>query len=188
MKINWKAAVVLMVIVVAIGWTVNSIRSHSYRGDDLNFSIGSGPITLTNPSMESIPVQLVGTRTRSFSVSSTTEGISGSSTREGTGANTTNVFDFDLPPGVSEFTVVRGSDVKFVADTATSLEATVHAANIGTKIGILIAFLLAAIFYIAYITGWINTLLGRERSGLHSVPYTGEQDMKMRAYGDNRGK
>ena len=129
MKINWKVLVALALMVGVIAWTVNSIRSTSYSGANLSFSTGTGTVTMTNPSSESIPVRLTAASNRFFSVSSTIDGVPRSSTR-GDGAS---LIEFELPPGVSEFTVVRGSDVTFTAETDTNLEATVHAANTGTK-------------------------------------------------------
>ena len=187
MKINWKVLVALVLMVGAIAWTANSIRSTSYSGANLNFSAGTGTVMMTNPSSESIPVRLSSASNRFFSVSSTIDGVPRSSTR-GAGAS---LIEFELPPGVSEFTIVRGSGVNFIADTDTNLEATVHAANTGTKIKVLAGVILVALFFISYTTEhrWLYKLLGKEpASKLHSKPYTGEQDTDMRAYGDNRGK
>ena len=191
MKINWKILVAVVLMVGAIAWTVNSIRSTSYNGTNLNFEVGGGTVTMTNPSSEPVPVRLTGALNRSFSVSSTIDGVPRISVREGTSPNIINLIEFELPPGVSEFTITRGSDVTFSADTNTSLKATVHAANTGTKIKVLAVFLLGVLFYISYTSDhrWLYTLLGKEPSSkLHSKPYTGEHDANMRAYGDNRPK
>lgn len=115
MKINWKVLVALVLMVGAIAWTANSIRSTSYSGANLNFSAGTGTVMMTNPSSESIPVRLSSASNRFFSVSSTIDGVPRSSTR-GAGAS---LIEFELPPGVSEFTIVRGSGVNFIADTDT---------------------------------------------------------------------
>ncbi len=190
MKINWKIIVACILMIGAVAWTVNSIRSTSYSGTSLNFKVGNGAITVTNPSSEAVPVQLVGA-TGMFTVSSDIQGVSGLATRVGTGSQTNYLFDFALPPGDSELTVVSNSDVKFVADANTRLEATLHATKISTKIGILAAFLLVALFFISHTTGhrWLYMLRGKVPvSKLHSKPYTGEEETDMRAYGDNRGK
>ncbi|MBZ0318822.1 MAG: hypothetical protein K8L91_20570 [Anaerolineae bacterium] len=189
MKINWKVIVACIFIIGAVAWTANSIRSTSYSGTNLNFKVGSGAVTMTNPSREAVPVQLVGAGGL-FTVSSDIQGVSGLATRGDT-SSTAYSFDFALPPGVSEFTVVSTYDVEFVADTNTRLEATVHASKIGTKIGILAVFVFVALFFISYVTShrWLYKLLGRTpASKLHSKPYTGEEETDMRAYGDNRGK
>lgn len=161
MKIKWKALVALAVIALALFWAVDTVRSRSYSGTDLNFGIGSGTVTLTNPSDEAVPVQLVGTGTRAFTVSSTIEGVSGSSTRQGTGRNITQLFEFALPPGVSEFTVVRGANVNFATNTETTLEATVQSLDENTSRNTIIAaagIILMALFYISHINGhrWIS--------------------------------
>jgi hypothetical protein len=161
MKLNWKVVLALVVIAVTLFWAVDAVRSRSYSGNNLNFGVGSGLVTLTNPSSESIPVQLVGTGTRSFSVSSAEEGISGSSTRQGAGRNTTQLFEFQVPPGVSEFTVARGTNVSLVADTATNLEATVQpstASEARTTIIVAAFVVLGALFYISHLNGhrWIS--------------------------------
>lgn len=189
MKLNWKIIVAIVLMIGAIAWTVDSTRSTSYSGSNLDFEVGNGTVMMTNPSSELIPVQLVATSNRSFSVSSTIDDMPLSSVRDGERPNLINLIEFELPPGESEFTITRGSDVNFMADTNTSLEATVQAANIGTKIQVLGVFLLVALLYMSFTTEhrWLYTLLGRERaSRLHSKPYTGEHDADMRAYGDNR--
>jgi hypothetical protein len=142
---------------------------------------------MTNPSSDLIPVRLSGPANRSFSVSSTIDGMPRSSTRE----DTASLIEFELPPGISEFTIARGTDVTFIAETDTNLEATLHADNIGTKIKVLAGTIVVLLFYISYTTEhrWIYKLFGKEPvSKLHSKPYTGEQDVNMRPYGDNRVK
>ena len=186
MKINWKALAAVAVMLVVTVWTVTSMRSTSYSGTNLNFIVGTGTVTMTNPSSDAIPVSLSGRSSRSFSVSSTIEDMPRGSTREGTAY----LIEFELPSGVSEFTVTRGLDVKLIADTDTELEATVHAANNGTKIKVLAGVIIAGLAFISYTTEhhWIYKLLGREpASKLHYVPSTGEQNIDMRAPGDNRG-
>jgi hypothetical protein len=161
MKLNWKVVVALVVIIGTTFWAVESVRSRSYSGTHLNFGIGSGPVTLTNPSNEPVPVQLVGTGARSFAISSTMDGISGSSTRQGTGRDTTQLFEFQAPPGVSEFTVARGTNVSLVANTATNLEAVVQSSTASESRTIIIVaavVVLGALFYISHINGhrWIS--------------------------------
>lgn len=191
MNFNWKVLVTIVLMVGAIVWTVNSIRSTSYSGANLNFDIGRATVTVTNPSNESIPVQLVAPSNRSFSVSSTIADVPRTSVRAGETPNIIHVIEFELPPGESEFTVTRGSDVSFVADTTTRLEATVQATGTGTKTKLLAAFLAAALFYMSFTTKhrWLYTLLGRQpESKLHAEPYAGERDTEIRSYGDNRAK
>jgi hypothetical protein len=161
MKINWKALVALVVIIGATFWAVDTVRSRSYSGANLNFGVGSGTVIVRNPSTEPVPVQLVGTGTRSFTISSTMDGVTGSSTRQGTGRNTTQLFEFQVPPGVSEFTVVRGTNVSLVANTVTNLEATVQLSTESesrTTIIVAAVVILGSLFYISHLTGhrWIS--------------------------------
>jgi hypothetical protein len=169
MKFNWKALVALVVIIGATFWAVDTVRSRSYSGANLNFGVGSGTVIVRNPSTEPVPVQLVGTGTRSFTISSTMDGVTGSSTRQGTGRNTTQLFEFQVPPGVSEFTVVRGTNVSLVANTVTNLEATVQLSTESesrTTIIVAAVVILGSLFYISHLTGhrWISASRRKEAS------------------------
>jgi hypothetical protein len=73
MKFNKRVLIALVLLIGAIPWAVSSVVSRSYSGTNLNFEVGSGPVTVTNPSDASVPVQLIGGGTRSYSVSSTIE-------------------------------------------------------------------------------------------------------------------
>ena len=167
MKINWRVLVAIALIIGALVWMVDSLRPRSYGGENLRFGVGSGPVTVTNLSDESIPVQLVGTGTRSYTVSSSIEGVSGSSTREGSGRNLTHLFSFMLPSGVSEFVVARGADVNFVADTSNNLEAIVQplgATEARTALIIGVVVILGSLFYISRLNGhrWMSAMRRQE--------------------------
>ena len=197
MKINWKSLIALAVIAVALFWAVDSVRSRSYSGSNLNFGIGTGSVMVTNPSDAPIPVRLVGTGTRAFAVSSTIEGVEGSSTRQGTGRNITQLFEFALPPGSSEITVVRGTNVNFVTGADTSLEATVQPQNTTEARTILIIAAVViggALFYFSHINGhrWIGPLR-RQAAAQQAAKLVSEsaaaghgQGRTIRSYGDNR--
>jgi hypothetical protein len=77
MKINWKVLFALVLVVGAVYWAFSSTQVNSYSGTNLTFAVGGGPVTMTNPSDEAISVQLIGTGSRSFSVSSTIDDVSG---------------------------------------------------------------------------------------------------------------
>jgi hypothetical protein len=163
MKINWKILVASVVIVVAIFWAASSVRSSSYSGTNLDFAIGSGALTLTNPSNTPVDSQFVSTGSRSFTVSSNIEGVSGSSTRQSSGSKVTQLFEFSLPPGVSVLTVTRGTGVSFAGNTTTSLKATMEPLSQGeasTTIGVALIVVVVALFYISRSTGhrWISML------------------------------
>jgi hypothetical protein len=199
MKMNWKSLVALALIVVALYWAVDSVRPRSYSGSNLNFAIGSGPVMVTNPADEPVSVQLVGTGTRSFSVTSTIEGVPDASTREGSGRNTTQLMDFALPPGASEFTVARGTNVNFVAGADNRLVAVVQpqgATEARTTVIVAAVVILGALFYISRTNGhrWIPTL-GRQKAPVPVVKPLVEaaavvhgQGHAIRSYGDNRAE
>jgi hypothetical protein len=167
MKINWRVLIASVLIVGALYWMVNSVRPHSYTGANLSFDIGTGTVTVTNPSDAPVPAQLVGAGTRTFTISSTIEGLSGTSTKQQVpGQNITQLFEFSSPPGVSEFTIVRGKDVKFVTESDTRLGATVQPISESESRTTLITgvvFILAALYYISRATGhsWISRLRGK---------------------------
>jgi len=196
MKSNWKVLLALVLIVGVSYLAMNSVLPRSYSGSALNFGIGSGTVTVTNPSTESIPAQLVG-KTRSFRVSSAIEGLSGAPTREGSGTSATYVMEFALPPGETEFSITRGSNVSFVTTTETRLEATVLPASVSsarTTVVVAAVVVLGSLFYISHTTGhrWIKILRRQETSVpvLKPVPVSAVagQGQGYRPYGDNRTK
>lgn len=203
MKLNWKTFKVLFAFVIVIGvifWAVNLIRPHSYSGTNLNFGVGSGSVRVTNPSEEPVLVQLAGTGARTFRISSTIEDVSGSSTRQGSGSSSTQLFEFALPPGESEFTITGGTDVNFVANTGTTLNARVNPVSSGTRTSTLIAaavVVLGALFYASSVTEhqWISILRRKVSPNQDAPPQDtkptpvvtdGGQGEAARSYGDNR--
>lgn len=205
MKLNgntFKVVLAFVVIAGVIFWAVDSVRSRSYSGTDLSFNTAGGIITVTNPAGEPAAAQFISSGSRTFRVSSTIDGVSGSSTRIGTGSTRTQQFEFELPPGTSEFTVSGGTDVRFVADTATAeLQATVNPMSSESRRNTLIAaavVVFGTLFYASNATGhqWIKSLRHRV---LPSRPDTSKQDTEptpvvvdggqgraARSYGDNR--
>ena len=166
MKFNWRVLLAIVVIIGTVFWVVDSVRSRSYSGTNLNFGIGRGLVTVTNATEESVAVQLVAAGTRSFTVSSTLDGVSGNSTRQGTGRETTQLFEMASPPGVSEFSVARGTNVSFVTSAATQLEAIVQPLTESEARSSVIGagvVVLAALFYIVRTTryNWLGSLATR---------------------------
>jgi hypothetical protein len=198
MKLNWKTVKVIFAFVIAAGaifWAVNSIQPHSYSGLDLNFGVGGGAVSVTNPSEQPVPVQLIGTGSRLFRVSSSIDGVAGASTRVGTGSSRTYVFDFTLPPGTSEFTVSGGSDVKFVAATDTRLKAAVNPVTTNTlriTIVAVLGIVLGALFYVShqYEHRWTAMLRRGDGSTQDTRPVAsvvdGGQGHAHRSANDNR--
>lgn len=203
MKLNWKTFKVAFALVIIVGtlfWAVDSVRSRSYQGTHLNFAVGRGPVIVTNTSIQPVSVQLIGEGSRFFTVTSPIKGLSGSSTRQGTGNSTTQLLTFDLPFGVSEFTVVRGAatstDVTFVASSFTGLDVSARPLDTNeTNITIIVAaiVIMGSLFYISSATGhpWLNVIRGKSASTQDTRPVAtvladGGQGRPMKAYGDNR--
>jgi preprotein translocase subunit SecE len=196
MKFNWKILVALVVVVGISFWGVDSIRARSYSGKDVDFSIGSGAVTVTNPTDSTIPVQLTGTGSRSFSLFESTMDVTGSSTRDGSGSRSTQLFEFELPVGVSTFSVARGKDVRFIASADQSIDATVQplSQQDTQTTGIIVVIIIAgALFFISRSTD--HALIKRLRNG-NVQPTTkpavavasGGQGENLRSFGDNRTK
>lgn len=201
MKHYWNTFKIVLAFVIVIGavvWAVTSVRSLSYSGANLTFVVGNGPVTMTNPSNQPIPAQLTRAGSSYFSVTSTIAGLSGSSTKQDNGTTFSQLLEFSLPPGVSEFTVGRGSDVttavNFVANTDTTLEATAQSLSTNdTRITIFVAVLIVvgALFYVSRATGhrWIGVLRGQPTPVLVLKPVDespADSQGSMRSFGDNR--
>jgi hypothetical protein len=175
MKLNLRVIIAAVVIVGVIVSAVDSVRARSYSGNDLNFVVGRGPVTVTNSSDQPVPAQLLSKGSRSFSVSSTFENVSDTSTMEGTGSNRSQLFAFELPPGDSEFTVVRATnattDVNFVANTDTRLGVSALPLNgndTRNTIIVAVVVVLGALFYMSHTTGhlWISASRRKAASDL----------------------
>jgi hypothetical protein len=192
---------VLLAFVIAIGaifWAFNSTRSQSYSGENLNFEVGGGTVSVTNSADQPIAVQLVGAGSRSFRVSTTIDGVSGSSERQTGDSGVSHLFEFELPPGTSEFTIANGSDVSFVAESDSNLQATVHPQTSGsrqTTMIIALVVILGAFYYASNATGhqWINMLRGKVPVAADTTPTPvvvtdGGQGPAATSYGDNRGR
>lgn len=191
MKFNWKILVAGVLIVGVLFWAFDTLRARSYSGENLTFAVGSGVITLTNPAVDGIPVQLIGTGSRSFSIVSTIEGLTGSSTRQGTGSSATQLFEFVLPTGISEITVMRGSGVNFVTETDTRLEAVVQpvsASQSSSTTVLALVVVLGLLFYMSYTTEhrWIGMLRNRPATTVLPIDDSGGQGKAAQSYGDNR--
>ena len=203
MKLNWKTVKVLFAFAIIIGaifWAVNTSRPHSYSGTNLSFEVGSGSVSVMNPSEQSLPVQLVSTGSRSFRVSGTSDAVSGSSTRQGSGSSSSQLFEFELPSGISEFTVTRGTDVNFLANTTTILQVTVNPVSDGTfKAAVIttIVVVLGSLYYASNATNhyWLSWFRSQfasiivEPSGdTEPTPAIrdGGQGTVPRSYGDSR--
>jgi hypothetical protein len=187
MKLNWRVVIALVVLVGAIIWGVDSFRTRLYSGTDLNFGVGSGPVTVTNPSDSAFPVQLIGTRRGTFTVRSSIGGVSGRSTSQGSGSTTTQLFEFVLPSGVSEFTVMRSEDVDFVTNTEIPLEVAVQPLNAEdsrTTLIVAVIAILGSLFYLSRSNGhrWISAARRKEALAQAAAQESERQNFK-RIYG-----
>lgn len=203
MKRYWKTIKVLFAFAIIFGtifWAVKTVRPQSYSGANLSFAVGSGSVNVTNPSELSLPVQLVSTGTRTFRVSGTIDAVSGSSTRQGSGSSSTQLFEFELPSGTSEFTVSRGTNVNFLANTTTMLQATLNPVSDETFKAIVIAAVVvvfSSLYYASNATEhyWISWFRSQFASiivepSADTEPIAtirdGGQGSAPRSYGDNR--
>lgn len=199
MRINWKVLLAVALIGATALWAFTSLRAESHAGTALEFKVGRGPVTVTNPSDTPVSVQLAGTGARSFRVASTTEGMAGASTREGTGNTQSQLFHAVLPAGVSTFTVTGGSNVTFLSAADTRLSATVQPVSQSEAQTTLIAsgvVILASLFFIWRATGhsWMSAsrrqraadLLARQTAENADPAYG--QGREIRSYGDNRAE
>ena len=167
MKTNWKIYIAIVVIVGVLVWSISSVMPHSFSGSHLTFSIGNGTVMVNNLSDAPVPVQLVGTGIRFFTVASKSEGLSGSSTTQGSGKTATQLLEYAAPPGIIEFTIGRGTNVNFVSNSDAQLQATVQPLSEGdfrTTLIVAAVVVLGGLFYISRSTGhsWIKTLRRQE--------------------------
>jgi hypothetical protein len=187
MKSNWKVMIALAVLVGAVLWGFNSLRGYSYSGTDLNIAVGSGPITVINPSEAAVSVSLVSTSPGTITVASRTEGVAGRSATQGSGRNTGQLYEFELPPGESTFTVTRGANVNLVAMTDTGLQITVQPLDgSGSQTTLLVSVIaiLASLFYLSRLNGhrWISAAR-RQKAVDQAAAQATERENFKRIYG-----
>ncbi|MBE2268724.1 MAG: hypothetical protein IAE80_10880 [Anaerolinea sp.] len=195
MKINWRVLVAAALIVLVSLWAFESLRPRFYSGTELSIELGRGEVILTNPSEQPLSVQLMGTGSRLFTITSDNETLRGTSTRQGTGRNTTQQFTLTLPTGISNFTILNGAGVNLLASSTTALEAQVQSmsgSETTTTLIITAVVLLSLAFYMFRATGrHLSNPFRRQAVTTPSKPNiftAGEpgQARPMRAYGDNR--
>lgn len=199
MKLNLntlKLVFAAVMIVATLFWAIDSVRPRAYAGSNLTVEVGSGPVSVTNTSDDPVLVQLVSPGTRTFVVSSTTDGVAGTSVRQSSGTTATQLHEFTLPSGQSEFIIVRGNDVSFVSSTDANLAVSVQPADAGqSSTTYLVAgvVILGLLYYLSSQTehSWMNALRGRVMPVEVTKPVAvvvgdGGQGPTMKAYGDNR--
>lgn len=196
MNFSWKLAKIIfasLLIVAALYGAVTALRSSSYSGTSVNFNVGHGVVSLTNPSAEAVAVQILATGTRVFRVTSENADIAGASSPVGTGAARSQLYEFLLPAGSSAFAVTGGTNPNFVANTAVAIQATVESMSETEARAVMIVaslLILGALFYISRTMEhrWISILRGQAAA----VPVVAvaavesAQGNAARSYGDNR--
>jgi hypothetical protein len=198
MNLSWKSAKILfasLLIIFVIAGAINLLLPKTYSGENLNFDIGHGAIIMTNPSSEPIAAQILGTGTGRVRMTSPTQGLGDSSELQGSGRTSSQLIEFMLPVGQTEFTTVGGNNVSFAATTPTVLSATVQMLSQVEIQGVIVIgglIILAALFYISRSTNhrWLSMIRGQ------AVPVPvvattvktveSAQGSAPRAYGDNR--
>jgi hypothetical protein len=198
MNLSWKSAKILfasLLIVVVILGAINLLLPKTFSGENLNFNIGHGSVMMTNPSSEPVAVQILGTGTGRVRMTSPTQGLGDTSELQGSGRTSSQLIEFMLPAGQTEFTTVGGNNVSFSATTPTVLTATVQMLSQIEIQGVLFIgglIILGALFYISRSTNhrWLSMIRGQ------AVPVpvvatavtTNEsaQGSSPRGYGDNR--
>lgn len=205
MKFNMNTLKIGVAVIIALGaifWAIDSNRTDSYTGSNLAFDIGGGAVTITNPSDEVVPVQVVGTGARTFKISSTIEDVSGSSTRVGSGSGSTQLYEFALPSGTNEFSIANGTNARFETETDTRLQADVglmSASSVQAVNVVALVIVAISLFYISHVTQHAAFTMLRQRlmptgnsvtSDTAPTPVTpeGGQEEAARSYGDNRSK
>lgn len=199
MKLNLntlKLVFAAVMIVATLFWAIDSVRPRAYAGSNLTVEVGGGPVTVTNTSDEPVLVQLAGPGTRTFVVSSAADGVAGTSVRQGSGNTATQLHEFTIPSGDSEFTITRGNNVSFVSSSDANLAVSVQPADAGqSSTTYLVAgiVILGLLYFISSATehGWLNALRGgvmpaEATKPLAAVVGDGGQGPAMKAYGDNR--
>jgi len=194
MKFNWKILIPIVIIGLIVVWSVDSLRSRSYSGTDVEFAVGGGVVTLNNSSDDAVPVQLIGSGVRSFSIVNSTLEITSSSVREGNGSRATQTLAFDLPSGITEFTIARGRDVNFVATNAESIDASVQPLTQQDIQATLIfsgLVILLCLYFISRLTNHalLKQLRNRRNASMDTQPVepiADSQGTDLKSFGDNR--
>jgi hypothetical protein len=198
MNLSWKSAKILfasLLIVVVILGAINLLLPKTFSGENLSFNIGHGSVIITNPSSEPVAVQILGTGTGRVRMTSPTQGLGDTSELQGSGRTSSQLIEFMLPAGQTEFTTVGGNNVSFSATTPTVLTATVQMLSQIEIQGVLFIgglIILGALFYISRSTNhrWLSMIRG-QAAPVPVVATTvtsneSAQGSSPRGYGDNR--
>ena len=167
MRINLRVVIALLIVMGVAYWAFSSIQQQTYSGTELSFVMGGGPVVINNAGDEPVQAQLKATGTRgAFGVSSSVLDANVNAAREGTGANSVFTVDLELPPGTSEVSLTRGSNVIMTINANEPVEAVVHPQSQDGTTATLVAaavVILGALFYASSATkhGWLRGLRSR---------------------------
>lgn len=148
-----RILVALIVIAGVTFWAVNSLRTLTYAGSAIKFSVGNGHVVVNNLGAEPIQADMrTDTKSGAFRVESTDLNLRASSKRVGSGRSAFNVVAFQLPPGESRIDVTRGSNVYFNSPSSQAISAQVVVKGQESRqtiLGFTIIVILGALFYIS---------------------------------------
>lgn len=167
MKINFRVVIALLIVVGVAYWAFDSVRQQTHSGTDFSFPMGGGAVVVNNTGQEPAQARLTSTGTRGlFTVNSTVLDAPVNATREGSGANTVYAVDLELPPGTSEVSLNRGSNVTMTINADNPVEVVVNPQSESGMTTTLIAaavVILGALFYASSTTqhAWLRGLRSR---------------------------
>ncbi|MCC6800442.1 MAG: hypothetical protein IT325_10005 [Anaerolineae bacterium] len=148
-----RVVVALAVIVGAAYWIINSVRTQTYAGTELEFTMSGGDVVMKNAASGPVMAQFE-TRgsSASFTITSDNPKQTVRSARSGSGANSVNTAEIELPPGETTLQLARGSNVKLTAQSEEHLEAKVAPVSASTLRLILIVsgvLILGGLYFIS---------------------------------------
>ncbi|MBE2271944.1 MAG: hypothetical protein IAE80_27160 [Anaerolinea sp.] len=175
MKINFKAILAVVIAVLAVVWAVSSVQQQSYTGTDLTFGIGSGTVAINNVSDASSEARLTSTGTRgAFTVTSSAAEAPILAVREGSGRNLVYVATLELPPGITEINLTRGSNVNMEITGGNQMEVTVTPQSPSEQSTTLLVAAVVVVAAIAYtLFSSRQTWMGMLRGGSGRTDTTG---------------
>lgn len=168
MKFNWKVIVALLIIPVVIYWAISSTATQTLSGAEITLNMGSGPVTIHNPSETAAAAVFSTTGTRgAFTIGGSVLDAPVASTRTGSGRTQANIVELELPQGTSEVFVARGSGVSLTLTGEAPLEVTVKPVSDSEARTTYIAAALisiAALVFVSFTTNhaWLKRLRGKK--------------------------
>lgn len=171
-----KIVIALLVIAGTGYWAYDSVRTRSYEGTALQFTVGNGSRVNVSHDAEE-PVTLDMTASAGFAVTSTNTELSGTGTREGTGRDVVFRHQVELPAGTSDFRVTRGSNITFSMEGARGASAEVtpmDADSARSTVLVALVVMLAALYYVSRTLDhrWLKAILSKASPGSRAAAQT----------------